>query len=317
MAFESQTVALTAVDFSDETFRITTETGVEVLAASLSLMGMLNAPLLVKKKGGWFAVVSGFRRIRAAMGLGWEALSARVASAATEKIECARWAVAENALQRRLNLIELSRALNLLSQFCDAAETAQNAAALGLPASPAVIEKLKCLGRLPPGVQQMIVDEVISLSMALELQRTPAAECSAFAGIFSALRLSLSKQRELFALVNEIALREEKPVLAILGEAGLRRILTDENLSRVERASAVRLYLKQRRFPTLSEAQRKFAQFRAALELGGRFQLIPPHDFEGTDYTIRLQFAGMPELESHHATIAALMKNGEFRKMLE
>ncbi|MDF1591237.1 MAG: ParB N-terminal domain-containing protein [Desulfobacterales bacterium] len=314
MRFDNKIVPLSSIDLSDQTFRITTEGHIVELAESLKLLGLIHPPLLMGK-GEIFTVLSGFRRIQAGQYLGWPTLPARIADPETEKLAYAQFAIADNAQQRQLNLIEASRSLNLLSGFYHEPEKlAKAAASLALPGNLAVIKKIQKLCRLPQFVQELIVAGVISLSMALDLEKISQEACTAFAGIFNELRLSLAKQREIFTLVKEIALREEKDYMAILSETEIGRILTDENDNHAQKTSKVRFYLKQRRFPALVEAENKFAEFKRNLSLGSHFELIPPADFEGAKHVIRLHFNSLDELESHQSALAGLIENTHFIK---
>ena len=314
MRFENKIVPLSSIDLSDHTFCITTERRIDELADSLKLLGLIHPPL-VKERGQMFTVLSGFRRIQAGQYLGWPTLPARVADPGTEKLEYAQFAITDNVQQRQLNLIEVSRALNLLSEFIHEPEMlAKVATSLALPGNLAVIKKIQKLCRLPQFVQDLIVADVISLSMALELEKISHKECTAFAEIFNELRLSLAKQREIFALVKEITLREEKNNMAILAETEICRILADENVNHAQKTSRIRFYLKQRRFPALVEAENKFEEFKRNLSLCNNFELIPPADFEGTKYVIRLHFNSLDELKSHRSVLAGLIENKHFKK---
>lgn len=314
MRFESKIVPLSSIDLSDHTFRITTERPIDELSESLKLLGLIHPPLLIER-GQMFTILSGFRRIQAGQYLGWPTLPAMVVDPDAEKLECAQFAIADNAQQRQLNIIEASRALNLLADFFHEPEKlVKMATSLALPGNLAVIKKIQKLCRLPQFVQELIVAGVISLSMALDLEKISHEECTAFAEIFNELRLSLAKQREIFALVKEIALREENNNKAILAEAEICRILSDENLNHTQKTSRIRIYLKQRRFPALVDAENKFEEFKRSLSLCDNFRLIPPAGFEGTQYVIRLHFNSLDELKSHRSVLAGLIENNHFKK---
>ncbi|MDP3285766.1 MAG: ParB N-terminal domain-containing protein, partial [Desulfobacterales bacterium] len=118
MTWKDEIIHLSSVDIGDDAFRITTEENIERLSCSIRNEGLINPPVVIRKKSG-YAVISGFRRIRSAVNLGWTNISARVIEADTDMFACARLAIAENSLQRPLNLIELSRCYKILSGFCN------------------------------------------------------------------------------------------------------------------------------------------------------------------------------------------------------
>lgn len=314
MRFENEIIPFSSIDLSDHTFRITTEQNILELAESLKFPGLIHSPLLLESERR-FIVISGFRRIRAGRHLGWPNLPARVADPATEKLECAQFAIADNVQQRQLNLIEVSRALNLLSGFFhQPEELAKMAAALALPGNLTVIKKIQRLCRLPQFVQELVAGGILALSMALELEKIAPAECTAFAELFKELQLSFGKQREIFNWVKEIAAREEKNSTAILAEEDIGRIRSDADLSNAQKTSQIRRYLKKRRYPTLVEVEKQFEKFKKDLTLCDNFKLIPPADFEGTEHVIRLHFNCLDELKTHQSILAGLIENDLFKK---
>ncbi len=313
MLFENRVVPLTAIDQNDHTFLITTERGIDDLTESIRMLGLIHAPLLIPQKQK-FSVISGFRRVQAVLALGWPTIAARIAGPQIEQSVCAQLAIADNAQQRQLNLIELSRALVLLSQFFGASEDLiKVGAGLGLPRSVIATRKIQRLCRLPQFIQNEIIQGGLSLSMALELEKVSASSQVVFVQIFSQLRLSLSKQRELLIWVTEIARREEKDPMTILTEDYLTGILSDENLDRSQKTVALRQYLKQRRFPALTRAKSKFEDFKKNLHLGNNFKLFPPPDFEGDEHIICMHFNSIAELKGHQQTLRELIENEQFK----
>lgn len=313
MRFENRVVPLAAIDLNDQTFLITTERGIDELTESIKTLGLIHAPLLIPQKQN-FVIISGFRRIQAALALGWQTLAARIATPEVQKSLWARIAIADNAQQRQLNLIETSRALALLSQFFEKPEERiKVGTTLGLPPSVTATRKIQRLCRLPQFIQNEIIAGTLSLSIALELEKHSDSSQIVFVEIFSQLRLSLSKQRELLTWVTEIARREGKDPMIILTEDSLTGILSDENLDRSQKTVVLRQYLKQRRFPALTQAKNKFEDFKKNLHLGNNFKLFPPPDFEGDEHIICMHFKSIEELKVHQQTLTELIENEHFK----
>ncbi len=305
------------IDDQDPTFRITTRTTVDDLKPSIDCIGLVHPPILKRNSKG-VSVVSGFRRIAACRALGWERLPARVLASPLTMADAVRCAVADNSLQRPLNLVEISRCVNLL------AGTVQNdhdlltwATCLGLPASLEALKKIQPISRLPELVQRGVVDETISLAMALELAELDEDVASAFADLFAGLRISLNKQREILQLVQEIALREDIGPQQILRGDEPARILNDGDLDRSRKSSMIRRYLRRRRYPNICEAERRFAARVKGLNLGRHLKLIPPKDFEGTTFIFELRFAGFSELEDCLNRLATIIAGPSLKEILE
>ena len=143
MRFKQKITKLSLIDFKDDSLRITTQITVNQLMDSINCVGMLNLPLLVEKKTG-YKIVCGFRRIEACRQLNWADVEARVLESHTKPLECVKYAISDNSLQRPLNLIEQSRSINLLSPFIKEDNVlGKELSAMGLPDNPSIIKKIK------------------------------------------------------------------------------------------------------------------------------------------------------------------------------
>jgi hypothetical protein len=216
-----------------------------------------------------------------------------------------------------LNVIEISRALNLLAGWLDDAQLARTAAALGLPHGPDRIRTLQTVARLAEPLQTLILSESLALPVALELGRwedqTAAAD---IATLFDQLRLSLNKQREILSLLQEIAHRERLTLGALLAGTDLSAIRGDDTLDRNQKAQAIRSYLKKRRYPVITETEAHFAALVESLKLGKQVNLLPPPNFEGTTYCLNLRFHSLAELKSCQRVVEGLVHSPVLGKML-
>lgn len=316
MRFKIETVKLAGIDCTDNTYRITTETNIADLIASIKKVGLLNPPSLLKNNSA-YSIVCGFRRIEACRRLGWSHVDARILDPGTQKADCAGIAVTDNALQRPLNLIEQSRSLALVSGFIkDDDMLAQELSALGLPENQSVIKKIKKICRLSRPIQRAILSDIVSLAMALELGRLAPDDAADFVELFENLKLSLNKQREILTLVQEIALREDLAVSEVLNDDHLQAILNQTDLDKNQKTGIIRFYLKQRRFPAITSAERVFEKLIKELRLPSGIKLIPPNNFEGSKYTLRFNFSDLPELIDHKTTFDAITRNPHIKKIL-
>lgn len=316
MAYELKRVALSEIDQTEDTFRITTNTDTESLSTAIQIAGMINPPVLCQRDDTALKVVSGFRRIAAATLLGWRRLLAAVLAPGTDMIACARIAIVDNMSQRALNLLETSRALCLLENALEnPAQLPDEAAALGLPDNAGIIRKIKGLCELPEAVQGGIISSAISLPSALEFAAMPA-EATRFAAIFECLRPSLNKQREILTLVQEIAHREDLSVLQVLADPTIEEALNEEDSDRARKLQKIRACLKQRRFPAITRAERAFEASVKKLKLGTGTRLMPPKNFEGSDYTLVVGFKNRNELKKRISAIKKLPDHPDLAKIL-
>lgn len=317
MRCKKSAVPLADTDTNDSTFRITTRKDAEALAGSIQATGLLHPPLLRQKETG-HTVVAGFRRIEACKKLGFSEIEARVVPPDADKLECVRYAITDNAFQRPLDQLEISRCLSMLSEFFKDGKTlAREASKLGLPGNPSVIGKLAALAGLPESIQNGVASGAISLVAALELGKLEPDDAIALAKMFIDLKPSLNKQREIITHLREVAIRDGANVSDLLGEGELTDILENGETDRNLKIASVRSFLRKKRFPALSEAEKIFGENVRKLSLGNRAKLIPPANFEGTVYTLNLQFKDVAELRQHRQTLDSMIQNPAIHEILK
>ena len=313
----AETVSLTDIDTEDTTYRITTRNQLEDLLETIPSLGLLHPPVLIESTSG-YGVVCGFRRIAACRQLGWKSISARIHAVVQDRFQIAQLAIADNSLQRPLNLIETSRALKLLKDTSpDRKQFDKAVLALGLPVNPTVVTKVQQLCRLPISIQQGILSDTINLAMALELGKMDAKEAEMLVALFNQLKLGLNRQRELLLLVTEIAKREDISIQQLIAEQLLQDILQKADLDRAMQRQQIRSLLRQRRYPAITEAEANYQKQVQQLKLGKHIQLVPPRDFEGTTYAMSLHFKNRHDLRDLNAKITKILEHPALGKILK
>jgi ParB family chromosome partitioning protein len=312
-----QAIPQTDIDTEDLTFRITTRGGIEDLLGSIQKTGLIQPPVLIENPAG-YTIVCGFRRIAACRKLGWTRITARILEKSIDRFKTAQISIADNALQRSLNLVETSRALNLLDDFGpDNQQRREAAEALGLPISESLSFALKEICRLPLPVQEGILTDTINLSMALELGglEPPAAE--GLVRLFDQLKVGLNKQRELLLLLKEIAGREQITIPQLIAEKPLQEVLETVEMDRAVKRQKVRSYLRQRRFPAITKAETEYRKWVKQLKLGNNIKLIPPKDFEGSTFSMTLRFNNRQDLSELNKKIEEMIQHPALAKILD
>lgn len=317
MRFRKKVVNLSQIDSNDDAFRITTEKQVDDLMHSINHVGIMHLPLLLEKEAT-YTIVCGFRRIEACRRLNWSKLEAMVLESDTIRLKCIKYAITDNAFQRSLNLIEKSRSIEMLSDFFkDINRLSEELSVLGLSEHPSMIKKLKGICHLPDPLQNCILYNTISLAMLLELAGMSEDDSKGFIKLFNTLKLSLNKQREIVTMAKEIAMREDTSILKVIEEYHLKKILMDEDLDKNRKAHDIRIYLKQRRFPTIANIEKSYEKYRQKLNLEKGFKLIPPINFESPTYTLQLSFNNMTQLKELKTAFDALIENPYLKKIVD
>ena len=317
MRFNEESISLAHICAADATYRITTTDSIDDLKKSIAGIGLIHSPILHPTTAG-YRIVAGFRRIEALRALGRVTLQARLLPDDSDESTRVNLAIADNSLQRALNPIESSRALNLLSSVAvDERHLIQMAAALSLPNNPALMAKHMTLTSMPAAVQHGVVSGELPLSMALELKKFDTKTAESLARIFTELRLGLNRQRELLTLLHEIAMREDRSIDALLVGSDVRGIIDNADLDNVRKSGRLRALLFRRRYPAISARAARFNDLVKALRLGSGVKLSPPGNFEGTVYTLSIYFDRKAQLVDRGKCIETLIRSDALGKFLE
>jgi len=310
-------IDLDRINTDDVRFQITTRKDTDNLAISIQQVGVLR-PLLLKAQSEEYLIVSGFRRMAACRQLGWPKIPAQVLNADVDVQRCVELAITDNCLQRPLNLVETSRALGMLAELhSDPVRLAGAATNLGLPDNPAMIVKIVKVSDLPASIQNAILNDTISLTMALELGQFDAHIGSVVAALFAELKIGLNRQRELIVLIKEIALRENISIVDVLKAADTAILAGDKDPDRRIKSRLLRDYLRQRRYPAIMKAEKKFETHLKQLKLGRGLTLMPPRDFERNRYHLSLAFESLSELNTLRGKLDEIVEHPSLKKILD
>lgn len=309
-------VPLTRINLEDGRYRISTRGDLEELAASIRSIGLIHPPVL-KKEENEYLVVCGFRRISCIFDIGWKEIESRILPEEYSDTVCAGLAIADNAMQRPLNIVEQARAYALLSRVhTGVKDLSAIAASHGLEGNPKYIAKMLAVAGLPERIQNEVADGIIPLPVAEALSGLPDDAAFAFTEIFSTLKPGLNVQREMMTLTREICARDGVGITAFLRDAEIRNIVTDDAMDRGKKIRELRQWLRQKRFPALTAAEKRRDEIIGSLNFGANMRLIPPPNFEGTTYLIEMSFSELAQLRKDVKRLERLIETPPFSKLL-
>jgi len=314
---ETCRLQLGQIDVENRHYQISTPADLVGLRQSIDSIGLINPLVVHAVEGGRWAVVCGFRRLAVCQYLGRTDVPVRFLADDVDAVQRAEMAIADNISVRSLNVVEQARALALLAQACrQSADMSTIARRLGLPAAEHARKKMRAILNLSEPVQMLIADGVISLAMAVELTRLDCDCATELAELFGRLHLNLNRQRELLTLIVDIAARDKLDTIEIIQDPTIQTIVHDSHMPTPEKARQVRQLLTHRRYPSISDFQQKFVDRRRSLQLPAGVQLLPPANFEGQAYTLRIDFSNSDQLAKQLKMIAHLHQHPALAQIL-
>ncbi|WP_321492814.1 ParB N-terminal domain-containing protein [uncultured Desulfobacter sp.] len=308
-------IPVSEIDLSDTGFRITgSGCDIEHLSASICRYGIMVAPLVMCQRDKYI-VVSGFRRIEAALHSGLSRISCRVMPAG-QFLDAALAAVTENSFSRELTPAELIRATTLLMGFMDAKSMAENATSIfNMPLNPGYIHTLARIHTMPDPVLDLLEQGQISIKACKNLLTLDSDILSEFLHLFSQIKVSSGIQMEIIAWAKEICALEKISLSRLIQESPL-----DGNDAGHRDMGALgkqfKSFLAQRRFPALTAAKFKAQEQIKTLDLDSGCQLTLPENFEGMVYTMQMEFKNEDEFNMRLNRLAKLSEHPAFKSLM-
>ena len=308
-------IELAAVDLADRTLVISPAGDFSRLLAAVKEVGLLALPWLRQQEGGRWQVVAGLKRLKAAAHLGWKRLPARTLPADAPDSQCLLIGLYDNAFSRSFSLREQAAwAQRLLTHWDRPTVATRFLPLLGLPASPAHLERLLALATLEEPFQELAAGGRLALTAGASLSRWTPEDRAAALPFLTKLWLSQSKQEQFVEEVARLARREGVGIGALLARRELQESLLEGGLSLQERTERVRRTLEGWVSPRLSAAREAYQSALGSLGLARhpRVLLQPPPAFEGPDFHLEIKFRDGPELQELLKELARLTEEEEF-----
>lgn len=294
-------LTLGAIDEADRTFCLTFGGNLGDLERSIAAVGQ-TSPLHVRAQDGeTYQMVTGFRRSQVLRRLGRTRVLAAVH--ALEELpdpKAARLAVFDNLGVREYNLVEKAKAVQLLLRvggMSDSEVVRTVLHPLGLESHGKVLERLLRLLVLEEEQLATIAEEGWPARAVLPLCGWRADARRAFFEIVSAVRPGANKLSELAGRLEEIALRDDRPLISVIVDLKLRTLSKDTSLSAQERLRQIREVVRRERFPTLAALEKRAGEITGQLKLEPFVHLRPPEGFEGESFEGRFRFSTPEELK--------------------
>jgi hypothetical protein len=314
-SWTNEEVPLSRIDWEDRAFRMTYHRPLTTLTCSIGSIGLQNSPVLQKKEGGLFRIVSGFRRLQVlAMG-GQGVVCCRTAPVEAGEKELLFFNFQDN-LDRGFNPVEQSWVLNRLSCFMEKGALIQEILPLmGLPPKQEILDRCFKIAQISPVFWPFLLEGRLFPEIIQELVDEYRPLDALILALFILFRWSFQKQKEFLRALKEISHRKGESPEVILHSTPITRILSVIEGTPQQKGEEIRRYFRNRLYPVLTETENIFSTHLAGLDLDRRTQLVPPPFFEGGIYQLEIKFSGPEELKSSLERISRAVSMGKLNDL--
>ena len=304
-------VTLSRIDWEDRSCRMTYGRPVQALACSIEAIGLLNPPVLQKKNGERYRIVSGFRRLQVLQRKGQGTVRCRIAPVETEEKDLLFFNFQEN-LDRGFNPIEQAWVLSRLSGAMGKEALIRDILPLmGLPPKKEMLDRQLQVTRISPVLWPFVMEGRLFPEIIQELLQEWPPLVDLILSLFILFRWSFQKQKEFLQDLLELSRRRGQRPGDILLAAPISRILSEVKGTAQQKGEDLRKSFRNTLFPLLTKTETLFTEQLSQLGLDHRTRLKPPAYFEGGIYGLEIKFSGPDELKSSLEKISRALALGK------
>lgn len=271
------------------------------LVESIDEIGLINMPFLLRNGGqnDRLSVITGYKRILALRELRAEHVTCRILSgSAISPLDCLRINLYENITVRSLNPVEKGMVLNRLDPLVSQDEIRHRyMPLLGLPSHQETHRLYLRVDRdLDDATKHAIAQERLGIQCLKRLMDLDPDARSAISELFIKIKFNINQQMQAIDYLDDLSHIEHRSVTEILTDDALMEILRDDRTNTPQKAKAILHLLKERRLPSVAQADRAFKRQVAGLLLPKGVQIASPPYFEGSHFKMTILFKEGPEL---------------------
>ena len=285
-------VSINELDFTPGPFCMSFIQDLSKLELSIHKNGLMQPPCVVKNKAGGLDIVTGFRRLKALQNMGKDFVSCLDLTEGNHtELELLLFNFYENFSIRTFNAIEKGMLLNRLHRYLTKDEIlAQYMPLLDLQAYEDILEMYTHLDNYESEFKGAIAEGVISLKSVDLVKRMQVDEISAILRAIMKFKFNKNQQIRFIEYVQDMAIMEEKPVTHILADPCFKEIMENKDDNKPQKSKQVLTYLKSKRFPRLTEEEKRFRAALGQLRLPSGSRIKRDYSFEEKYFCLEILF---------------------------
>lgn len=294
-------VNLNEIDTSPGPFCMSYGFDLEPLIHSISQVGMVNFPLFLQSEDatGGLAIITGYKRVLALKAVGESRVLCRMLSNADlTPLDCLRINLYDNLTVRSLNPVEKGMVLNRLDPLVSQEEIlCQYMPLLGLPSHEETQKLYIAIDReLNETTRRIVAEEQLGIQGLKRLMDLDRDAQTAISDWFTKIKFSINQQIQCIDYLEDLSHIENRSITEILSDDALMAILLDDRANTPQKAKAILRLLREKRLPSVAEADRQFKRQVAGLPLPKGVRIGAPPFFEGPHFNMTIQFRDGREL---------------------
>ncbi len=304
---------ITDINKADDRFRFCYFPDLSPIISSIKKIGLVY-PLVLAEREGKKIIVCGWKRLLACEKLSFSEVPVVILNEEND-LKVFNTAVFENAAFRKFNSLEKAEILSKWRSFNVKEITVirELMPLLDIPPTKEYFDLFHAVSGIDNDIKREIAYNRMDLkTLAVFIELAPLSRRYILSMLLS---LSKNRQRELLGNLVEITLRENISSDSLINSKEFQAIMDREHLSVRQRAEKLSLYLKELRFPSLSNRLNRFASLSDKTGLKNKRIDIKASDyFEGEEMTFSFS---VNDVKEYNLKLKALTELAEKKELTE
>ena len=279
------------------------------LTRHIARIGLLHPPVLKEQTNGAFLIVAGRKRLRI-MGelLKRPSCDCLIVPAEFDPLSTLALALDEALLSGPISPLAKAVFFKKALLLCPQEVAARRfLPLLGLTPHPFHLQQIVALTALEQPLALALHTGTLDEKAASSMTGLSFRDRFALFDLIDTLKLSVSNQRKIVALCQDLARRHDTSIHAILSDPELKDIIDQPEANLPQQSALVMRHLGRRYAPRLAAAEKTFSELSSRLNLPKGVSLSHSPAFEKDELTLTATFANETDLTKTWPELAALL----------
>ena len=309
--FPIKNIPIKLIDRDDHTFSLMPfdDPPGKALTRHIAKIGILHPPLIKETASGAFQIVAGRKRLRIVGGLlKCTSCDCLVVPEEFDTLSTLALALDEALLGGPISPLNKATFFKKALALCPAEEAARRfLPLLNLTPHPYHLQQLTALTALEQPLALALHEGRLEEKTALALSGLSFRDRFALFDLIDTLQLSVSNQRKIIAICQDLAKREETSIHSFLSVGELKEIIDYPETNLPQKTTLVMRFLGERHTPNLAAAEKKFAALNSRLNLPKGINVNHSPSFEKDELTLTATFTDQAAFDKAWPELAAIL----------
>ncbi|MFQ6617553.1 MAG: ParB/RepB/Spo0J family partition protein [Fidelibacterota bacterium] len=316
--FKLDHISVSGIELESDFFRIAVKALDEKFLESVFELGVIS-PIIVRKRGEKYQIISGFRRAEGALKSGLNQIPAIVLIEGISDIQCIEIIIALETPISETDTIVKANILKMLVKSGVSRDEIINRfmPLLNLQPSRRLFENLEEIADYPDTVKRYISEVKLSVKRALIFSGMSDEQKNYFIHLRDVLKIGINRLEILVRMSKEISKKVGKDIKSVIEESGINDIVKREDVESAVRYNRVFERLFQIRYPNLHEINRKLHRMRKELKIQPPVEISWDRNLETPGLKISFAFQSLEDLERIGEALLEKRRREIFSEMLK